>query len=208
MHRKLAPPLPGGCLLSCGFPFCSPCTFVNLLSSNLYQSYHCTYFYKVSCASPATHLNTCTSPCAPQLVHLSSCTSLHAPLRVHRTSCTSPRSPLHVNRTSWTSPRAHQLVHLTSCTSMHAPRAHFVHLYVCTSTRAPQLVHLYTCTSSCMHLSCIICTHAPINLVHPLSPSVVTFKRDLDHSASHCLNPGPQLTLYPTSNIVGCVEVS
>ena len=52
VHLKLAPPLPEGCLLSCGFLFCSPCTFVYLLSSNLYQRYHCIYFYKVSCTSP------------------------------------------------------------------------------------------------------------------------------------------------------------
>ena len=64
-----------GCLLSCSSPFCSPCTFVYLLSSNLYQSYHCTYFHKVSCTSPAPHLNLCTSMHAPHLMHISSCTS-------------------------------------------------------------------------------------------------------------------------------------
>ena len=58
VHLKLAPPLPGGCLLSCGFPFCSPCTFVYLLSSNLYQSYHCTYMVFLQ---GLVHLS-CTSP--------------------------------------------------------------------------------------------------------------------------------------------------
>ena len=122
--------------------------------------------------SPRMHLishapHTCTAPHEPHLVHIS-CISMRAPHPV----CTSTRAYLRV--------------HLTSCTSTRASRAYLrVHLYtaphpMCTSTCAPHL----TCTSSRVHLSCIICTRAPMNLVHPSSPSAI--KMDLDHSVSHC----------------------
>ena len=91
-----------GLLALLPLPFLQSCTFVYLLSSNLYQSYHCTYFYKVSCASPAPHLNSCTSTPAPHLVHLYACTFTRAPHLVHLYACTAPR--------------AHQVVHLYACT--------------------------------------------------------------------------------------------
>ena len=128
VHLKLAPPLPGVCLLSCSFPFCSPCTFVYLLSSNLYQSYHCTYFYKVSCAS-------CTSMHALHLVHINSCTSTRAPLCVHLYACTAPREP--------------HLVHLYVCTSRASLRVHLIlcaPLRVHLISRAPLVHHLHSCT--------------------------------------------------------------
>ena len=81
----LAPPLPGGRLLSCSFP-CSavPVHIVYLLSSNLRQSYHCTYFFK-SCA--AIHLCTTAAPLC-NLVQTSTC----APLLHHYViSCTPPK---------------------------------------------------------------------------------------------------------------------
>ena len=128
VHLKLAPSLPGGSLLSCGFPFCSPCTFVYLLSSTFTRA-TIVHISARSCA-PLLHLTLTHS----HLMHLYSCTS-----------CTS-RASLHVHLCACTSPRAHQLLHLyvcTPCTSPHAPlRMHPVHIS-CTSTHA---LHL-ACTS-------------------------------------------------------------
>ena len=141
-------------------------------------------------ASLRVHLYACTLPHAHQLLHLYTCTSPREPHLVHITSCTSTLAPL-LPMQPLRAPRAP-----AACTStVHAPIA-------CTSnhcrgtsrsvtigtSRAPlvyhQLLHHYAFTSSRVHLSCIICTRAPINLVHPSSPSAI--KRDLDHSVSHC----------------------
>ena len=138
VHLKLAPPLPGGCLLSCGLPFCSPSTFVNLLSSNIYQSYHCTYFCEVSCASPAPHINSCTS---------------RAPLHVHPVHPShAPRAPIvhlycpcthcvHLMHLSCTSTARAPI----ACTSTSAP------IYYCTTARAP-ITSNYSSGTSCSHI--------------------------------------------------------
>ena len=107
------------------------------------------------------HIYACTSPCAPlrvhlisrapHLVNLTSCLS-----RVYLYACTSTRAPHLACLIS----RAPHLVNLYACTAPREP--HLVHIYACTSSR----VHLYSCTSSRVHLSCIICTRAPINLMH------------------------------------------
>ena len=125
---------------------------------------------RLSCTSPQlVHLNVCT-------LHLTSCTSTRAPHLVNLTSCTSTRAPHLVHLTSCTSTRAPHLVHLTSCTSTHAPlRVHLVHIS-CVSMWAPLCVHLNSCTSTrAPHLACT--SRASFALVHPSSPSVVTFKR-------------------------------
>ena len=181
MHLKLAPPLPGGCLLSCGFPFCSPCTYVYLLSSNLYRAtivhistwsraplLHLTltraplHVHLTSCTS-VEHLvllYACTAPRKPHLVHINSCISMRAPHHMNLTLCTSTRAPLCVHRTSCTSPHTPHLVHLYACTSCTSRAYLRMHLYVCTSARAPLCVHLILHVPLRVHLiSCAPLVH-------------------------------------------------
>ena len=136
---------------------------------------------------PGAGCSPAVSPVCVQSLYI-----LYIPLHIHVTiscilACTTPRAYLHVHLCACTSVCAPHL----ACTSTHAP------YLACTSTRAPHLVnltsytsraylcvHLCACTSSRMHLSCTIFTRAPINIVHPSSPSAI--KIDLDYSVSHC----------------------
>ena len=146
LDLALAPPLPGGCLLSCSSPFSAvPVHIVYIFSSNLRQSYHCTYSFK-SRALPI-YLCATTAPLR-NLVHL----VLVHPSRAPLLSCT------------------HRMHHYPRALFSHAPLI-LVHLQSLSwDFPLPDHRHSCSCTSRAqlilVHLSCTTYTRAPLVLVH------------------------------------------
>ena len=152
VHLKLAPPLSGGCLLSCSYPSLQ----------SLYILYIPLYIHVIiSCISTrALHLvnlTSCTS--RAYLVHLYVCTSS----RVHLYACTSSRVHLH----TCTSPREPHLVHIYVCTSSHVHLISRAPHLVCTSRASFALVHQLT---SCTHQA-----HPPSRWTWTIPLATVTF---------------------------------